>query len=266
MKFVLLSIVSLAILFSIQTIYAEELPLPEGKNVKEWEAISGALMQENRFDEAIIYLDKIIDEESDNLRALSNKAGVLIHLREFEESLKISNKILEIEPNRIPTLQNKSLALKFLGEYDEAYKTFTKILVLEPDNEDIRNARGKLLSTTPTISTNDSRYDVHILVIFRDQNENLIAVTESSNARYLPSQFTEGWWNWLSEKNHLEYNDGYEIFRLEDTTLASDDHMGMLTLERDVSGYVVNLFEVFIPLIQLEETDTATVHWTIIKK
>lgn len=102
MKFVLLSIVSLAILFSIQTIYAEELPLPEGKNVKEWEAISGALMQENRFDEAIIYLDKIIDEESDNLRALSNKAGVLIHLREFEESLKISNKILEIEPNRIP--------------------------------------------------------------------------------------------------------------------------------------------------------------------
>ena len=61
-------------------------------------------------------------------------------------------------------------------------------------------------------------------------------------------------------------DDGYEIFRLEDTTLASDDHMGMLTLERDVSGYVVNLFEVFIPLIQLEETDTATVHWTIIKK
>ena len=47
--------------------------------------------------------------------------------------------------------------------------------------------------------------------------------------------------------------------------LSNDDHLGMITLEREMSGYNVNMFEVFIPLIQMEETDTAKVQWTIIK-
>ena len=34
-------------------------------------------------------------------------------------------------------------------------------------------------------------YEVHVLVTVRDKDENLIAVTESNNARYLPSEFTE---------------------------------------------------------------------------
>ena len=49
------------------------------------------------------------------------------------------------------------------------------------------------------------------------------------------------------------------------TMLSNDDHLGMITLEREMSGYDVNMFEVFIPLIQMEETDTAKVQWTIIK-
>ena len=118
----------------------------------------------------------------------------------------------------------------------------------------------------PTISTNDSMYDVHVLVVIRDKDENLIAVTESNNARYLPSKFTEKWWNDLIEKNYLKYENGYEIFQKENTMLSNDDHLGMLTLEREMSGYNVNIFEAFIPLIQMEETDTAKVQWTIIKK
>ena len=109
-------------------------------------------------------------------------------------------------------------------------------------------------------------YDVHVLVVVRDKDENLIAVTESNNARYLPSKFTEKWWNELSEKNYLKYENGYEIFQKENTMLSNDDHLGMLTLEREMSGYNVNIFEAFIPLIQMEETDTAKVQWTIIKK
>ena len=52
----------------------------------------------------------------------------------------------------------------------------------------------------------------------------------------------------------------------ENTMLSNDDHLGMLTLEREMSGYSVNIFEAFIPLIQMEKTDTAKVQWTIIKK
>ena len=153
-----------------------------------------------------------------------------------------------------------------LGEYEKSFETFTKILMIEPDNEKIKNSRAALLSGTPTISTNNSLYDVHILVVVRDKDENLIAVTESSNARYLPSKFTEKWWNDLSEKNYLKYENGYEIFQKANTMLSNDDHLGILTLEREMNGYNVVMFEAFIPMIQVEETDTADIQWTIIKK
>ena len=266
-KSILIAIIGLGVLFSVQAAVAEEeLPLPKGKNIKEWESISAALVAEKRFSEAIIYLDKILEQEPDNLKALTNKAGLLAQLGNYSKSLSLSNKVLEIDPNRLSALTNKAIALKMLNEYEKSFEVFTKILIIDPDNEKIKQARASLLSESPTISTNDSMYDVHVLVVVRDKDENLIAVTESNNARYLPSKFTEKWWNDLSEKNYLKYENGYEIFQKENTMLSNDDHLGMITLEREMSGYNVNMFEVFIPLIQMEETDTAKVQWTIIKK
>ena len=265
-KSILIAIICLGVLFSVQTVFAEEeLPLPEGKNIKEWESISAALVAEKRFSEAIIYLDKILEQEPDNLKALTNKAGLLAQLGNYSKSLSISDKVLEMDPNRLSALTNKAIALKMLNEYEKSFEVFTKILMIEPDNEKIKQARASLLSESPTISTNDSMYDVHVLVVVRDKDENLIAVTESNNARYLPSKFTEKWWNDLTEKNYLKYENGYEIFQKENTMVSSDDHLGMLTLEREMSGYNVNIFEAFIPLIQMEETATAKVQWTIIK-
>ena len=263
---ILIAIICLGVLFSVQAAVAEEeLPLPEWKNIKEWESISAALVAEKRFSEAIIYLDKILEQEPDNLKALTNKAGLLAQLGNFSKSLDLSNKVLKMDPDRLSALTNKAIALKMLNEYEKSFEVFTKILVIEPGNEKIKQARASLLSESPTISTNDSMYDVHVLVVVRDKDENLIAVTESNNARYLPSKFTEKWWNDLSEKNYLKYENGYEIFQKENTILSNDDHLGIITLEREMSGYDVNMFEVFIPLIQMEETDTAKVQWTIIK-
>ena len=64
----------------------------------------------------------------------------------------------------------------------------------------------------------------------------------------------------------MKYENGYEIFQKGNTMLSSDDHLGILTLEREMNGYNVVMFEAFIPMIQVEETDTAEIQWTIIKK
>ena len=265
-KLVFTAIICLGILFSMQVAFAEEeLPLPEGKNIKEWESISAALVVEKRFSEAIIYLDKILEQEPDNLKALTNKAGLLAQLGNFSKSLSLSDKVLEIDPERISALTNKAIALKMLGEYEKSFEVFTKILMIEPDNEKIKNSRASLLSGTPTISTNNSLYDVHVLVVVRDKDENLIAVTESNNARYLPSKFTEKWWNDLEKKDHISYENGFKKFQKSTTMLSNDDHLGMMTLERVMHGYNVNVFEAFVPMIQMEGTDTAKVQWTIIK-
>ena len=265
-KSILIAIICLGVLFSVQTSFAEEeLPLPEGKNIKEWESISAALVAEKRFSEAIIYLDKILEQEPDNLKALTNKAGLLAQLGNFSKSLSLSNKVLEIDPDRISALTNKAIALKMLGEYEESFLGFSKIISLEPENEDAQKSRAKLLSLTPTISTSDSKYEVHALITIRDENGNLIGTTESTNARYLPSLFTESWWKNLDEKGNIDNTKDGELFTKTNPLIPEEDYVGMITLERQMSGYNINIFEVFIPMIQVEKTDTAIVQWTIIK-
>ena len=265
-KSTLIAIICLGVLFSVQAAVAEEeLPLPEGKNIKEWESISAALVAEKRFSEAIIYLDKILEQEPDNLKALTNKAGLLAQLENYSKSLSISNRVLEIDPDRISALTNKAIALKMLKEYEKSYQVFTKILMIDPDNEKVKKSRASLLSGTPTISTNGSEYEVHVMVTLRDKNNNLIAVTESNNARYLPSEFTEKWWKVLDKKGHISYSEKFEIFTDTKPLIPSDDYLGMITLERVMNGYNIHIFEVFIPMIQIEEAETADVQWTIIK-
>ena len=263
---VILVAVCFLVIFSVQITFAqEELPLPGGKNIKEWESISAALVGEDRFEEAITYLDKILEEEPENLKALSNKAGLLIKLEKFNESIILSNRVLEIEPDRISTLTNKAIALERLKEYEKSFLTFSKIIFLEPKNEAAQISRAKLLSGTPTIPTDSSEYTVHALITIRDVDGGLIATTESTNARYLPSLFTEKWWNQLEKKGVVEYTKNGEYFTKTNPLIPKDDYVGMLTLERQMSGYNISIFELFIPMIQMEETDIAEVQWTIIK-
>ena len=265
-KFLILMLVCFTIIFSTHNVNAqEELPLPEGKNIKEWESISAALVSEDRFEEAITYLDKILEVDPENLKALSNKAGLLIKLEKFSESIELSNRVLEIDPNRISTLTNKAIALEMLKEYEKSFLIFSKIIYLEPENGAAQISRAKLLSETPTIPTDGSKYTVHALVTIRDMNGNLIATTESTNARYLPSLFTEKWWEQLEKKQVVEYTKDGKFFTKTNPLIPTDDYVGMLTLERQMSGYNISVFELFIPMIQVEKTDTAQVQWTIIK-
>jgi len=265
-KTILIAIIGLGVLISVQTGFAEEeLSLPEGKNIKEWESISAALVAEKRFGEAIIYLDKILEQEPDNLKALTNKAGLLAQLGNFSKSLSLTNEVLEIDPNRISALTNKAIALKMIGEYEESYQLLTKIMILEPENEAVKKSRAKLLSSTPTISTNNSEYIVHVLAVVRNSNGELIGTMESTNARYLESKFTESWWAQMVEKDRIGLKNDLMTYQDNQVLEPEDDHTGLFSLQRVMDGYTINIFEVFTPMIQLEKSDMIEVQWTIIK-
>ena len=113
--------------FSSNSICRRGITSSRGKNIKEWESISAALVAEKRFSEAIIYLDKILEQEPDNLKALTNKAGLLAQLGNYSKSLSLSNKVLEIDPNRLSALTNKAIALKMLNEYEKSFEFYKNI-------------------------------------------------------------------------------------------------------------------------------------------
>lgn len=268
-RFLILGTICVSMLFALQVTYAEgDFSVSERDNIKKWFAISAVLLEERQFEEAISYLDRILKVEPDNIRALSNKAGALIQVEKFSESLDISNKVLKAEPDRITTLINKAIALKMLKEYESSYLVFTKILTLDTNEERIetvKKARANLLSGTPTISTNESKFDVHTLVTIRNVDGNLIGVVESTNARFLDSKFTEVWWNLMIKADKISLINEQEIYHDNQIMLPGNEHLGMLTLERVMSGYNINLFEVFTPMIELEESDKVDVQWTIIR-
>ena len=49
-------------------------------------------------------------------------------------------------------------------------------------------------------------------------------------------------------------------------TISNENHLGMATLEIVMHEVDIVVFEAFIPMIQIVETDTVTIQWTIIKK
>ena len=153
-----------------------------------------------------------------------------------------------------------------IGEYEESYQLLTKIMILEPENEAVKKSRAKLLSSTPTISTNNSEYIVHVLAVVRNSNGELIGTMESTNARYLESKFTESWWAQMVEKDRIGLKNDLMTYQDNQVLEPEDDHTGLFSLQRVMDGYTINIFEVFTPMIQLEKSDMIEVQWTIIKK
>jgi len=256
LKLVFFVALSITIVFSSQIVYGEnELPLPDGKNIREWESISASLIKDERYDEAIVYIEKIIEEDPENLKALSNKAGILIHLERFDESLEISNKVLEIEPNRISVLQNKGVALKMLKQYEQSYQLFNRILEIEPENKQAAISIFRVLGLMPTVPTTDSQYTIHVQIIVRDESGNLLGVIESYNARYLPSKFFDQWWEKVERLDMITKYDDSELFQINEMTSPEDDHTAKFHWETSVQNYQdmpVTIFEVFIPMMQID--------------
>ena len=67
---------------------------------------------------------------------------------------------------------------------------------------EIKNARAKLLSGTPTQSTMNSQYEVHILILVRDEDGKLIAY----NTDYLAAL------NYLSHYKYSNYKDWNDFY------------------------------------------------------
>ena len=277
MKYLLtsLSLSALLVFGLTQIAFAQYSTLSlEEESVNELYSNLVLLLQEEKFEKALPYLDKILEVQPNNVPILLNKGSVLIALDRSNESITYFDRLLKIEPNNIKGLASKAAALANMGETQSALDLYDKILSIDKDNEKIESEKARLLSITPTISIHgdfgkdkESKYDIHLRVTVRNSQGELISVIESKSGRYMPVSFTDEVFDQLFEKELVEINgEKIQVAKYVDRYTTDNDSIGNFFFEVTKSGYKINVFEIFPPHAGIEANDELYAEWTISKK
>ena len=110
MKYLLtsLSLSALLVFGLTQIAFAQYSTLSlEEENMDELYSNLVLLLQEEKFEKALPYLDKILEVQPNNVPILLNKGSVLIALDRSNESITYFDRLLKIEPNNIKGLTSK---------------------------------------------------------------------------------------------------------------------------------------------------------------
>ena len=277
MKYLLtsLSLCALLLFGLTQIVFAQYSTLSlEEENMDELYSNLVLLLQEEKFEKALPYLDKILEVQPNNVPILLNKGSVLIALDRSNESITYFDRLLKIEPNNIKGLASKAAALANMGETQSALDLYDKILSIDKNNEKIESEKARLLSITPTISIHgdfgkdkESKYDIHLRVTVRNSQGELISVIESKSGRYMPVSFTDEVFDQLFEKELVEINgEKIQVAKYVDRYTTDNDSIGNFFFEVTKSGYKISVFEIFPPHAGIEANDELYAEWTISKK
>ena len=233
-KSLIVGLSCLIIFTSLTNVVAqEEMSNLLGKNVKEWHAISAALISEGRHEESIKYYDKI----------------------------------LEINPNHIKAISSKAIALSFLKEWSEAEKLIFRAVELEPENKIIQGMMYQFIAQRHSIIAHDSVYDIKLRATVRDSSGNLVSVSESSNARYLPYPITdEIFEKHLIEEGVIINGKTYDIAKRVDSFVPEDNATGAFGFTITKYGHEFDVFLGFVPMILTEPDEKITIEWRIQKE
>ena len=277
MKYLLtsLSLSALLVFGLTQIAFAQYSTLSlEEENMDELYSNLVLLLQEEKFEKALPYLDKILEVQPNNVPILLNKGSVLIALDRSNESITYFDRLLKIEPNNIKGLASKAAALANMGETQSALDLYDRILSIDKNNEKIESEKARLLSITPTISIHgdfgkdkESKYDIHLRVTVRNSQGELISVIESKSGRYMPVSFTDEVFDQLFEKELVEINgEKIQVAKFVESYTTSNDSIGNFFFEVTKSGYKISVFEIFPPHVGIEPNDELYTEWTISKK
>jgi len=230
---------------------------------------SALLVSQERYDEALEVFDQILEIDSDNVKAMVNRSAVLVIIGENEKAISVADKILTIQPNNVKALSNKATALANIGYTYDAISIFERGLETDPDNQkliDGRNFLFGLIDLLP-LSPNEQKYDVHLHVQVRTDNDQLISVTEGIQSEYLPFHITDEFLNdypiiQIVEKNGKDYEMRQIKHRTDVTDEKAYGHINLNILCKTVYG-CVHIFAEKTPSILVHNGDYMLTQWTI---
>ena len=110
----------------------EEILDQQLESLIEYFETAESLMDEQDFEKAIDFYDKVLEIDETFTDALNGKARALDNLGQHDQAIEFYNKVLEIDQTDIDALNGKALALESLGKLEEAISNLEKIVELTP--------------------------------------------------------------------------------------------------------------------------------------
>jgi len=241
----------------------------EDNTVEELHKKSADFVSKSQFNEAIGVFDQILKIDPNNLKALINRSAVLIEIGQNEKAIYDTNRILTIDPNNVKALANKGTALANIGFNYDAIANFEKAIEIDPNNTKLIVGRNNLLSMIDLVDLVplDKKYELHIQVQARTQNDELISVVESTENRYLPFNLTDEVLEQYPVIRIVEKNGkDYEVRQIIHKTISSGmKYYGIMELNtmcKTIPG-CIHIFSGKIPSIVTDNGEYHVSQWTI---
>lgn len=146
----------------------------DNNNVENLLNESMTLINNSKYEDALIYLDKILTLDENNLQALSNKGGLLIKLEKYDEAIEYLDKAIKIKPDFVEALNNKGIALFNIGKYSDAAIIFYESSKIDPDNQISKYNAREVIQKIPYVWEKG-----YVKIELRDKEDNLIGYTEA---------------------------------------------------------------------------------------
>ena len=122
------------------------------KNVTDYENnaeilfyIGNSYSFQNKFNQSLIYYDKVLEINPQDTEAWNNKGIALAQLGKLDKAIEAYDKAIEINPQNSLFWSNKGTGLGQLGKFDEAIKAFDRAIEINPQDSDAWYNKGLAL-------------------------------------------------------------------------------------------------------------------------
>ena len=167
-----LAIITLVLPFS----FAQE-------DIEYLQKISLEKIEQEKYDEALKLLDKILEADPDNSFAYNNKGAILLKQEKYTESILILEKSLQINPNNTESWNNKGIAYSKSLDFPNALFSFYQALKIDSKNQIAYENTKKLSEVLPLVDYSEQGFG--ILQIW-DINGNLVGSSKITSIGLLP--------------------------------------------------------------------------------
>lgn len=102
------------------------------------------LVNQGKYEEAIMLLDKALKIDPTNIMGLVSKGAALRELKQYNEAIVLYDRILAMDPTDVYAIGGKADSLYGLGQYELAVAWIDKALQLDPNDINVLQAKETL--------------------------------------------------------------------------------------------------------------------------